>query len=39
MKKRMLVTLVLATAAALSACGSGSKPAETQATTNQGGGR
>lgn len=40
MKKRMLVTLVLATAAAaaLSACGSGSKPAETQATTNQGGG-
>ena len=40
MKKRMLVSLLLATAAAatLSACGSGSKPAETQATTNQGGG-
>ena len=39
MKKRMLVSLLLATAAAatLSACGSGSKPAETQATTNQGG--
>lgn len=38
MKKRMLVSLLLATAAAatLSACGSGSKPAETQATTNQG---
>ncbi|UWO74883.1 hypothetical protein [Enterocloster asparagiformis] len=36
----MLVSLLLATAAAatLSACGSGSKPAETQATTNQGGG-
>ena len=40
MKKRMLVSLLLATAAAatLSACGSGSKPAETQATTNQRGG-
>lgn len=40
MKKRMLVSLLLATAAAatLSACGSGSKPAETQATTNQEGG-
>lgn len=40
MKKRMLVSLLLATAAAatLSACGSGSKPAETQATTNRGGG-
>ncbi len=40
MKKRMLVSLLLATAAAatLSACGSGSKPAETQATTKQGGG-
>ena len=40
MKKRMLVSLLLATAAAatLSACGSGSEPAETQATTNQGGG-
>ncbi|WP_276951261.1 peptide ABC transporter substrate-binding protein [Enterocloster lavalensis] len=40
MKKRMLVSLLLATAAAapLSACGPGSKPAETPATTNQGGG-
>ena len=40
MKKRMLVSLLLATAAAatLSACVSGTKPAETQATTNQGGG-
>ena len=40
MKKRMLVSLLLATAAAatLSACGAGSTPAETQATPNPGGG-